>query len=199
MSLRALVCAVAGIMLGMSQAGAVTYNYLGNPDDGLYGGTVGNYMTATVDVACVGICDGEYNKPAGNGGPLTSSSSLISYSMTVHNSAGNEIISRSSGDGNITSYDGSYIVFDNGVVTHWELFLYDLSTYASYQSSGHGYYNSDGDYQGQAGLVSLNHPGVWTLAAAATPLPAALPLFASGLGALGVIGWRRKRKAQAAA
>ena len=31
-----------------------------------------------------------------------------------------------------------------------------------------------------------------------TPLPAALPLFASGLGALGVLGWRRKRKTQAA-
>lgn len=27
-----------------------------------------------------------------------------------------------------------------------------------------------------------------------TPLPAALPLFASGLGALGLLGWRRKRK-----
>ena len=34
---------------------------------------------------------------------------------------------------------------------------------------------------------------------AATPLPAALPLFASGLGALGLLGWLRKRKAQAAA
>jgi hypothetical protein len=32
----------------------------------------------------------------------------------------------------------------------------------------------------------------------ATPLPAALPLFATGLGALGVLGWRRKRKAAAA-
>lgn len=28
----------------------------------------------------------------------------------------------------------------------------------------------------------------------ATPLPAALPLFAGGLGALGLFGWRRKRK-----
>jgi hypothetical protein len=32
---------------------------------------------------------------------------------------------------------------------------------------------------------------------AATPLPAALPLFATGLGGLGLLGWRRKR-AQAA-
>ena len=32
-----------------------------------------------------------------------------------------------------------------------------------------------------------------------TPLPAALPLFASGLGALGLLGWRRKRKATAIA
>jgi hypothetical protein len=30
------------------------------------------------------------------------------------------------------------------------------------------------------------------------PLPAALPLFATGIGALGLLGWRRKRKAQAA-
>ena len=31
----------------------------------------------------------------------------------------------------------------------------------------------------------------------ATPLPAALPLFVTGLGALGLLGWRRKRKAAA--
>jgi hypothetical protein len=33
----------------------------------------------------------------------------------------------------------------------------------------------------------------------ATPIPAALPLFATGLGGLGLLGWRRKRKAQAGA
>jgi hypothetical protein len=32
----------------------------------------------------------------------------------------------------------------------------------------------------------------------ATPLPAALPLFATGLGALGLLGWRRKRKSRVA-
>ena len=30
-----------------------------------------------------------------------------------------------------------------------------------------------------------------------TPLPAALPLFATGLGALGLLGWRRNKKVQA--
>jgi uncharacterized repeat protein (TIGR01451 family) len=32
-----------------------------------------------------------------------------------------------------------------------------------------------------------------------TPLPAALPLFATGIGALGLLGWRRKRKVKAVA
>jgi hypothetical protein len=32
----------------------------------------------------------------------------------------------------------------------------------------------------------------------AVPLPGTLPLFATGLGVLGLLGWRRKRKAQAA-
>jgi len=36
-------------------------------------------------------------------------------------------------------------------------------------------------------------------AIAPTPIPTTLPLFATGLGAIGLLGWRRKRKAQAAA
>ena len=61
---------------------------------------------------------------------------------------------------------------------------------------------------GPVGLVTYTGP--WgasggsfntqlTLTPLATPLPGALPLFATGLGALGLLGWRRKRKAQAVA
>ncbi len=45
---------------------------------------------------------------------------------------------------------------------------------------------------GNTGLFSIT-------AASAVPLPSALPLFAAGLGALGLLGWCRKRKAQAGA
>ena len=40
-------------------------------------------------------------------------------------------------------------------------------------------------------------PGIGNGPLDATPLPAALPLFATGLGAMGLLGWRRKRKAAA--
>jgi len=36
--------------------------------------------------------------------------------------------------------------------------------------------------------------GTWDVTISATPLPGALPLFAGGVGALGLLGWRRKRK-----
>jgi len=49
------------------------------------------------------------------------------------------------------------------------------------------------------GGIYLDNVAVDPVFANTVPLPAALPLFATGLGALGLIGWWRKRKAQAAA
>lgn len=45
--------------------------------------------------------------------------------------------------------------------------------------------HQDGDYDDMIVKVTF---------ANATPVPGALPLFASGLGAMGVFGWRKKRK-----
>lgn len=52
------------------------------------------------------------------------------------------------------------------------------------------YYENANDNTG-AGSVTWSD---FSVATSATPLPAALPLFAGGLGALGLLGGRRKRK-----
>jgi hypothetical protein len=46
-----------------------------------------------------------------------------------------------------------------------------------------------------SGTVTFNYTPT---SVSATPLPAALPLYATGLGALALLRWRRKRKVQAA-
>jgi hypothetical protein len=50
-----------------------------------------------------------------------------------------------------------------------------------------------------AGDLPTGFSGEWItdFTPAPTPLPGALPLLASGLGALGLLGWRRKRKVAA--
>jgi hypothetical protein len=44
--------------------------------------------------------------------------------------------------------------------------------------------------------IYLDEVSVQPLNVTTTPIPGALPLLASGLGALGLLGWRRKRKAR---
>jgi hypothetical protein len=52
-----------------------------------------------------------------------------------------------------------------------------------------------GDQGFNSDFASGDRSGTQVIATAeATPLPAALPLFATGVGALGLLGWRRKRK-----
>jgi hypothetical protein len=59
-----------------------------------------------------------------------------------------------------------------------------------------GYVTADGSYFFSA--IGASGGSVSVTPVSPTPLPAALPLFASGLGALGFLGWRRKRRAEAA-
>jgi hypothetical protein len=55
------------------------------------------------------------------------------------------------------------------------------------------------DASNQMADISISTSPITIATSTATPLPAALPLFATGLGALGLFGWRRKRKASAIA
>jgi hypothetical protein len=56
-------------------------------------------------------------------------------------------------------------------------------------------YSTTGNNTSGGGSTSLTvDPNFSISSVSATPLPAALPLFATGLGAFGLLGWRRKRK-----
>ena len=74
---------------------------------------------------------------------------------------------------------------------------YDCGS-ATYCLIGPGVAGSDGGYDPTTGLATDTKVPI-DFSLTETPLPAALPLFGSGVGALGLLGWRRKRKAQAAA
>jgi hypothetical protein len=78
---------------------------------------------------------------------------------------------------------GGNDVFDTAGTAGWTLHTFDLVA------------NSNST------VLSFNTPevsgvGLDDVSVTPTPLPAALPLFATGIGGLGLLGWRRKRKAQ---
>jgi len=94
------------------------------------------------------------------------------------------------------TYDGGvgFLIAVDGTQSH------DLTGYlsAAYASNSAGwYYLFLGNYDQNSNFSAVVSEN-FAAGPGQTPLPAALPLFASGLGALGFLGWRRKRKAQAA-
>jgi hypothetical protein len=82
-----------------------------------------------------------------------------------------------------TASGGLYFDFSAGGAG-W---MFGSSEYLSLSSNGFAKI----DYEW--GTATQDISGIQEIGVAATPLPAALPLFASGLGALGFLGCRRKR------
>jgi len=78
-----------------------------------------------------------------------------------------------------TIYNPTFITNEGGIQNAEAAFIAAIVNGQSYFNI-HTAANPGGEIRGQL---------------AAVPLPAALPLFATGLGALGLLGWRRKRKA----
>ena len=86
----------------------------------------------------------------------------------------------------------SYATFSGGKFT-----LTDTpSLYIVFAFNDNG--SSDIDHDDFVGVAAILAGGSCQCELAQTPLPAALPLFSTGLGALGLFAWRRKRKSIAA-
>ena len=107
---------------------------------------------------------------------------------------------------------GDWISYESNVQGNSQIFIYNLDKGETFQVTN----NSNDEHLNDLYCDDLTHcivtyidnrngnDGVFDTSlnlipiGQATPLPAALPLFATGLGGLGLLGWRRKRKTQAA-
>jgi hypothetical protein len=126
---------------------------------------------------------------------------IVDYDLTLTNGAFSAVLDISDG----TISNGTSLT-----ATATGLFFNFGSNTGSYfvfgGNPGLGFEDASGSLSGHPSTISLNlnavgdpNSPIWTafsgnVEIATTPIPAALPLFATALGALGLLGWRRKRK-----
>jgi hypothetical protein len=79
--------------------------------------------------------------------------------------------------------------YDVIILAHNALNIADQDFAETLECTGVGSKNGDCSSLSDTGVTRT--PGNWS-----TPLPAALPMFGAGLGALGLLGWRRRRRTQ---
>jgi hypothetical protein len=101
----------------------------------------------------------------------------------------------------LSSDDDSFLAVGNNVVAQvGGVHSSGSTTYSSILGPGSyllTLFYADRDHV--AAYLDFSVDGKGVTLSSTTPLPATLPLFASGLGVLGLLGWRRKRKAVALA
>lgn len=88
---------------------------------------------------------------------------------------------------------GALIPLSLGLQIYADSSFYSKINTADYSNTAHLFF----DFTEAGAFFSADSGHNYSSAAigpSTTPVPAALPLFATGLGALGLLGWRRKRK-----
>ncbi len=126
-------------------------------------------------------------------GPSTTYSNWAAYALSLSLNGPNPVPVNAyvTADADTTSFDNVHLIPAS----------IDLSHYIGPNSSS-DLFLFTGLAASDAGLLVVDVNGLesqFSSSADATPLPAALPLFVSGAGLLGFLGWRRKRKAAALA
>ena len=91
----------------------------------------------------------------------------------------------------------SAFTLTNGAITMWNV-LAEVGTVSLFAINLPLSFEAFDRATGLVDIANISYDistglGAWT-PVAETPLPAALPLFATGLGTLGLFGWRRKRR-----
>jgi hypothetical protein len=182
----AAVVGTALSALGAASASAATYTYTGNYFD-TFIPVSGNVYSAS-DRVTISLTFSS---------PLTGGLTLAAETPTA--------ISISDGvDHTTTSNAADVFNFStngSGQITAWQIHVTDGTTFIITSNDFPPVGMLKGDVLDRGYSIVSTDQGyiagdarIWS----ETPLPAALPLFATGLGALGLLGWRRKRKNAAA-
>lgn len=186
-----LVCVLAGLafLLGSGPSYAITYNI--NIVEGANSvagtittnGTLGNLSSADITQWNLVVNAGLGGSITLGTNPIMSGAPLLAASTSL-----------------VFSPEGGSAFFGDGFV-FWNLL--DSLTFPP-AGAMEFHETKAGEVGDNTVLLSLGLDGhsdvqIGYAVPATTPLPAALPFFATGLGALGLLGWRRKRKAAAIA
>ncbi len=179
------------IVGGLTSGESVTIAYISGLTSSFYG------VPPTVDANGYGPANG-YSPPPFTSDNVGSSGTYLPgyYTASPVDVVLNELIGVFATAGGVivgTQFaigDGPLTVTDPAGATQLQLGINDdIYYYSLYPVTSSGYPDNTGSL-----LISVEANSLTT-----TPLPAALPLFATGLGAMGFFGWRRKRKATALA
>jgi hypothetical protein len=171
------VTIVSAVLQSSAHAATLTFDWSWDGGGGGYGeftgqGTLTANTTTNPNVDIVTSISGTWSAPHNFAGAET-------LALSTYNFADNLIYPSSS---SLLDVHGIAIELSNGA---------DVSILLTNSSNLPEYFTYDTYGTESFGSFSLTQ-------VSSSPLPAALPLFATGLGALGLLGWRRKRKNAAA-
>ena len=173
----ALVC--SGLAAATATCYATTFDVSGTFSTDTLGGTINiDVISGTVtsaDVTVSGI------SPAVTG-PFTTIDNLVPYPPA------DDLLYIALADGTSSSSDGLVLFLPTSSLIGYSGGPMCSTTYSCSLTAQ--------TYLAAGGVAPFYHLTSGSLTA--TPLPAALPLLATGLGAMGLLGWRRKRKNAAA-
>jgi hypothetical protein len=186
--MKAKLCGLIALiaLLNVTQAGATTFN-LENlqiaPSYSVTGSITTNGATGTLssqmDITSWNLIINTGNGPVDLNGPGSPATSAVNYTGLALSVVGT----------------GLFFNYDLSTASFFEIGTTALpNENVVLEDAGQGgpllQFNDGVDSQSSSSVSGNIQIGT----ASTTPLPTALPLFATGLGAMGLFGWRRKRK-----
>ena len=198
--LTIVVAAVLGPMLGLSQAKATTYSF-DYSSIGVSGSITTDGHTGTLSAG--DITSWEVDSVHGDIDPTNSGFTLSGASLSA--TATGLYFDFSLSDGSVLNFSRTNLGIgsNNGGNGGINLQYCDSNGACINQVSASSFsmilsdWVAPGCCSSSGGIAESGKTLIAGTEAAVTPLPAALPLFATGLGAMGLLGWRRKRKGAA--